>query len=217
MVERGCDLTLGCLLLLLAGPLIAVCAAAVWVSMGRPIFFCQIRIGRNGIPFKLYKLRSMTASRYKHAFVSAIEYYRHSLGQGNPRVTHLGRWLRRFYLDELPQLWNVVLGHMSIVGPRPLESVELAERYSRPLLQLRITARPGLVGLEQVASSLGMPRAREVELQYAEQHDLRAYLKWLSLSILAIIHGPARDQSPPTAPEHAQHEDRHRHSHQGPT
>src|SRR3954447_113694 len=115
--RRVLDVLLGGLALLLASPLLAVVACSVLISTGRPVFFRQSRIGENGRPFSLCKFRTMRVAAAGPE-VTALK---------DPRITRLGGLLRRTAIDELPQLWHVVRGQMTLVGPRP-ETVALADR-----------------------------------------------------------------------------------------
>ncbi|TDW95436.1 MULTISPECIES: sugar transferase [Kribbella] len=137
-VRRLLDVVVGGLLLVLVSPLLAVVAALVLCTSGRPVFFRQARVGENGRLFSLYKFRTM------RMFASGPEV----TAAADPRITRVGVFLRRTAIDELPQLWHVVRGQMTLVGPRP-ESAVLAARYPadcRPVL----LARPGLTGPAQL-------------------------------------------------------------------
>lgn len=132
MLKRGVDIALSCVLLILSLPVLAVAALAIKLDSEGPVFFCQARVGRNFRRFQIWKLRSMRMS---------------GLGLGytlneDPRVTRSGLWLRRLKVDELPQLWNVFRGEMSMVGPRPVVP-ELAFEY-RQAYKLLLAVRPGL-------------------------------------------------------------------------
>jgi lipopolysaccharide/colanic/teichoic acid biosynthesis glycosyltransferase len=136
--RRALDVVVACTLLLLAIPVLVVAGALVALTSGRPIVFHQVRVGEGAQPFRLTKLRTMRAGIGPGV-----------TGSRDARVTAVGRILRRTSVDELPQLWAVVRGRMTLVGPRP-ESVELAARYpecARCVLQ----ARPGLTGPAQLA------------------------------------------------------------------
>jgi lipopolysaccharide/colanic/teichoic acid biosynthesis glycosyltransferase len=136
--RRLLDVLIGGLLLVLAAPLLAVVAVLVLVTSGRPVLFRQTRVGQNGRPFTLYKFRTMRTVASGPQVTAAAD----------ARITRLGGFLRRTAIDELPQLWHVVRGQMTLVGPRP-ESAILAARYPdacRPVLQ----ARPGLTGPAQL-------------------------------------------------------------------
>lgn len=133
-MRRVFDLTMAAAALLVLSPLMAVIAAVVRLLLGRPVLFRQQRPGLHGRPFTLVKFRSMAGGRET------------STDAG--RLTPLGRWLRATSLDELPQLWNVVRGEMSLVGPRPL-LVRYLDRYT-PEQARRHEVRPGLTGWAQV-------------------------------------------------------------------
>jgi len=137
---RVCDISVTIVLLAVLAPLILLLAAAVLASDGFPIIFRQKRIGRNGQPFYIYKFRSMRrdGSRGLHITVA-----------NDRRITGVGAWLRRFKLDELPQLFNVLKGEMSLIGPRPEvpEYVQFDDALWRAVLQ----ARPGITDLASLA------------------------------------------------------------------
>jgi lipopolysaccharide/colanic/teichoic acid biosynthesis glycosyltransferase len=156
----------------LAAPAVGLAALAVLVSMGRPVLFVQERVGMGGRRFRMAKLRTMRPADTAAAG-SATE-------PGDPRITPLGHWLRRFHIDELPQLWNVLSGDMSLVGPRP-EQPELSAAYIRqaPAFAYRQLVRPGITGWAQVRAPYAADLAEtEVKLGY----DL-FYLKNISLAL----------------------------------
>jgi lipopolysaccharide/colanic/teichoic acid biosynthesis glycosyltransferase len=156
-------------------PIIAAASAAILITMGRPVFFRQVRLGLAGRPFMILKLRTMRAGETRAQLATAM---------GDQRVTPTGRWLRRFHIDELPQLWNVLVGDMSLVGPRP-EQPTLAEAYARavPAFALRTLMRPGITGLAQVSAGYAADLA-ETRLKLA--HDLH-YVKHCSFGLDAEI------------------------------
>jgi lipopolysaccharide/colanic/teichoic acid biosynthesis glycosyltransferase len=136
--RRVLDVVVAAVLLLLVAPVLLLAALALVLDDGRPVLYRQVRLGEGGRPFRLLKLRSMRTDR-AGAEVTA---------EGDPRITRVGRILRRTCLDEVPQLWHVLRGEMTLVGPRP-ESAALAARYPercRPVL----LARPGLTGPAQL-------------------------------------------------------------------
>ena len=139
-VERGLTL----LLLVPALPVILAAALLVKLTSRGPIFYSQKRVGRNGRTYTLYKVRTMfhDCERFTGPQWATVQ---------DPRITLVGRWLRRVHIDELPQFWNVLRGEMSLVGPRP-ERPEIAEHLERliPAYQERLAMRPGLTGLAQV-------------------------------------------------------------------
>lgn len=150
--KRAADLLLAVLLLLALAPVLAGVALAVRVALGRPVLFRQVRAGRGGVPFRLLKFRTL----------------RDGPGEDALRMTRTGRVLRRFALDELPQLVNVLRGEMSLVGPRPLP-LHYVPLYA-PRQALRLAVRPGLAGLAQAAGRNGVGWAARLELdaRYAE-------------------------------------------------
>ena len=138
ILKRAFDLTLTAPLLILAAPILLVSAALILLCMGRPILFRQQRAGLDGSPFELLKFRTMRAPKAgEHAFTTDAA-----------RTSRLGSWLRRLSLDELPQLWNVLRGDMSLVGPRPL-LVDYLPRYS-PVEARRHNVKPGITGWAQI-------------------------------------------------------------------
>ena len=173
--KRAFDLLVSGVLLLLSLPVLALSAAVIGLSTPGGVFFDQTRIGRDGGAFRLWKLRTMRAGAEEQtgAVLSS---------PGDPRVTSIGRFLRATRIDEIPQLWNVLMGDMSLVGPRP-ERPEFTERFSSrvPGYSLRHAVRPGLTGLAQVSGDYATEP--EIKLRY----DL-AYLNNWSFGLdLAIL------------------------------
>ena len=169
-VKRAFDILVSSVLALLSLPLLAMSAAFVAFSSRGGVFFRQTRVGKDGRTFQVWKLRTMVESAEAEtgAVLAAVN---------DPRVTQVGRWLRGARLDEIPQLWNVLSGDMSLVGPRP-ERPEFTERFagSVPGYALRHSARPGLTGLAQVSGDYSTQP--EIKLRY----DL-AYLNNWSLAL----------------------------------
>jgi sugar transferase EpsL len=156
--------------LIVLSPLIAIVALAVWVRMGRPLLFRQVRAGRDEKPFRLLKFRTMTNERGAGG----------ELRPDSERLTRLGRFLRSSSLDELPQLINVLLGDLSLVGPRPLP-LRYLPRYSERQ-RIRHRVRPGITGLAQIngRNQLEWESRLELDVTYCERMSL-----WLDLKILA--------------------------------
>lgn len=140
-MKRGFDLTAALLGLVMTSPIVAVAALAVKLDSPGPAFFSGPRVGRDGRLFRIHKLRSMRTGADKAG--PAVT------AGGDPRVTRLGRFLRRSKLDELPQLWNVVKGDMSLVGPRP-EHPGYVEHYTAEQRRL-LSVRPGITGPAAIA------------------------------------------------------------------
>jgi lipopolysaccharide/colanic/teichoic acid biosynthesis glycosyltransferase len=135
---------LACLLLALFLPFIVVGGLLVKLTSRGPVFYTQTRVGRNGVLYTIYKLRSMRHNCEKQSGACWST-------TGDPRITRIGRLLRASHIDELPQLWNVICGHMSLIGPRP-ERPEFVRQLNKvvPRYSERLSVRPGLTGLAQV-------------------------------------------------------------------
>jgi exopolysaccharide biosynthesis polyprenyl glycosylphosphotransferase len=186
------DKTVAAGALLLLAPVFAVIALAIKAADDGPVFFRQTRVGRDGRDFTVYKFRTMTvdAERKKAQFVAANE------GSGvlfklrrDPRVTGVGRWLRRWSLDELPQLGNVLAGDMSLVGPRPALPEE-AEHYCDQMRR-RLAVKPGITGLWQVSgrSDLSADEAVRLDMRYVENWSFALDLQILWKTCSAVIGG----------------------------
>ena len=179
-LKRGVDVLVAAVMLAAVAPLLALLALAIWTESGTPVLFRAQRLGRGGRPFTMYKLRSMAPGSD-----GALDTLMSSnLAEGmvkiadDPRVTPLGRVLRRFSLDELPQLWNVLRGDMSLVGPRPHELGEVSPQDE--LHARRLTMRPGLTGLWQVKARTDPSLAVRVH------YDLEYIARWSPRLDLAI-------------------------------
>jgi undecaprenyl-phosphate galactose phosphotransferase len=157
VVKRGFDILGSLALLILLSPLFLILAILIKRSSPGPIAYSQTRIGRHGIAFKCIKLRTMVSNadevllRWSQENPALYEEYLKTYKlKEDPRITPIGKWLRRTSLDELPQFWNVLRGDMSLVGPRPVVTRELEEYYG-PAAQLYMRTRPGMTGLWQVS------------------------------------------------------------------
>ncbi len=193
-VDRMLDLTLGTLLLIVSLPAMAFSAALVFVTSGRPVLFRQQRIGKGGVPFEILKFRSMIRGADQMEWPQRKEggaLPEFSSGRRDHRITPAGRILRRLSLDELPQLFNVLRGNMSLVGPRPrcTEPWVVTRHYVGDHGVRRNSVRPGMTGPEQVVIRLGMrrPYARQLEMQYVKWHSPWEYWKWLILTLMAVL------------------------------
>jgi lipopolysaccharide/colanic/teichoic acid biosynthesis glycosyltransferase len=176
------DPVLAAILLLLSSPLLVALAVGVRASSSGPVLFRRRVLGRNGRDFDALKLRTMVEDADRILREDAELAAAHSVNvklQNDPRVTSFGRFLRRSSLDELPQLWNVVRGEMSLVGPRIITREE-GERFGAALAR-RLSVRPGLTGLWQVRGrqELDYDRRIALDLEYIESWSL-----WLDLKIL---------------------------------
>jgi lipopolysaccharide/colanic/teichoic acid biosynthesis glycosyltransferase len=156
-------------------PVVAVASLAVAATSRGGIFYRQTRVGKDGRPFQLWKLRTMRAGAEQETGAVLAS-------PGDARITHVGRWLRGARIDEIPQLWNVLIGEMSLVGPRP-ERPEFTQTFSQDVAgySLRHAVRPGLTGLAQVSGDYA------TEPQIKLRYDLAYLNNWsfgLDLSIL---------------------------------
>jgi lipopolysaccharide/colanic/teichoic acid biosynthesis glycosyltransferase len=177
------------LLLIAAAPWMLLIAIAVAIRIGRPIIFRQERVGQDGRLFTVYKFRTMTGDRRSQEVTYELDDRRVSHKRADdPRLTPLGRSLRRWSADELPQLWNVVRGDMSIVGPRP-ELPSIVGRFE-PWQYERHAVKPGLTGYWQVyARGDGqlMHERTDLDIAYVRSIGLRTDLKILLLTIPALL------------------------------
>ena len=178
--QRICDIGLIVLTLPLWAPLLLVAVAVKLLVDGGPVLFRHARLGQGGDPFVLYKLRTTPADFESSPCDWSNESY--------PPRTRLGSWLRRFDIDELPQLWNVLKGEMSLVGPRPEMPVH-ARRFSGalPEYQQRLTVRPGLTGLAQVRGWRGDTSIRQrlvSDLEFASRRGPGLYFTILARTVV---------------------------------
>jgi lipopolysaccharide/colanic/teichoic acid biosynthesis glycosyltransferase len=189
-LKRTIDLLGAAVGMLLSAPVLAVAAVAIKLDSSGPIFFRQARAGEHGKPFEVLKLRTMVQG----AELRAEEVLDQNPLNGpvfkipnDPRVTRVGRWLRRWSVDELPQFWNVLKGEMSLVGPRP-EEIWVVAQYSDEQRQ-RLAVKPGLTGPMQVAGrgSLEMEQRLALDLEYIQNYSLGRDLKILLQTITAVF------------------------------
>lgn len=164
-VDRGLVL----ILLLCAVPAMAMIAAAIRLTMGNGVIYSQPRVGRNGQVFYIYKFRTMQPDRRGGTRPVEIDRRRTHKHPQDPRVTRVGRFLRKWSLDEIPQFWNVLRGDMSLVGPRP-EMVTIVEGYE-PWQHARHLVKPGVTGLWQVSERGGllMHECVALDIEYVRQ------------------------------------------------
>jgi lipopolysaccharide/colanic/teichoic acid biosynthesis glycosyltransferase len=172
-VNRPADVALAGTALVLASPILGLAALAVKVGGGGPVLYRQTRVGKDGVDFELFKLRTMVAGAETQGAGYAV-------AKGDTRITRAGRVLRRLSLDELPQLWNVVRGEMSVIGPRPTLRYQV-ERYT-PRQRRRLEVKPGITGWAQVHGRAALPWDERIELDvwYVEHRS-----PWLDLQIFA--------------------------------
>jgi lipopolysaccharide/colanic/teichoic acid biosynthesis glycosyltransferase len=190
MLKRTLDLLIGVPLALLAAPLFPVIALAIWLEDRGPVLYVQRRAGLHGAPFRLFKLRTMHvgADRSLEEWLDELPEPMFKF-RSDPRVTRVGRVFRRLSLDELPQIWNLLRGDMSLVGPRP-EQLELVERYA-PEHRFRLEVKPGLTGPMQVhgRGELTFEERLAVELDYVENLSIGRDLRILALTPVSVLRG----------------------------
>jgi lipopolysaccharide/colanic/teichoic acid biosynthesis glycosyltransferase len=194
--KRVVDVVFALVLILAATPMMLAIALLVKLETPGPVFFRQRRLGRDMRPFSMLKFRTMTAdasSAMHEQFIAELALEGGTAGSGlnklvdDPRVTDVGRVLRKLSIDELPQLFNVLTGHMSLVGPRPALDYEI-EHYL-PSHYDRFQVRPGLTGLWQVSgrAKLGFFEMLELDVEYATSATLLTDLRILALTPRAAV------------------------------
>ena len=192
--QRVFDLLISVPLMVLLSPVLGLLALAVWINDGGPAFYGQMRIGRHGRTFRCWKFRSMVTD--SDAVLAAVlaqsaearaEWDRDHKLKVDPRITWLGRLLRSSSLDELPQLWNVLCGEMSLVGPRPIVVAEVGRYGSR--FHDYCACRPGITGLWQVSgrSDLRYRRRVAIDTLYARHSSLRLDIAILARTVPAVL------------------------------
>jgi lipopolysaccharide/colanic/teichoic acid biosynthesis glycosyltransferase len=181
-VNRATDVALASLGLVLTSPLLGVAALTVKLGDGGPILYRQRRVGKDGEVFDLLKLRTMVVGAEKLGAGYAVD-------RGDTRITPAGRILRRLSIDELPQLWNVVRGDMSVIGPRPTLRYQV-DRYT-PRQRRRLEVKPGITGWAQVHGRAALPWEERIELDvwYVEHRSHRLDLEILARTPLALFSG----------------------------
>jgi lipopolysaccharide/colanic/teichoic acid biosynthesis glycosyltransferase len=181
-MHRAADITLSGLGLVVSSPLLAVAAVAIAVEDGGPVLYRQERVGKDGVPFELLKLRTMVVGAERQGAGFAVD-------EGDTRITRVGRILRKLSLDELPQLLNVLRGDMSLIGPRPTLAYQV-ERYT-PRQRRRLEVKPGLTGWAQIHGRAALPWDERIELDvwYVENRSALIDLKILLRTPVALFSG----------------------------
>jgi undecaprenyl phosphate N,N'-diacetylbacillosamine 1-phosphate transferase len=181
-LKRVFDLVLSLLGLVVLAPVFALIALCISLDSPGDVFFKLRVAGRDGKPFDQWKFRTMIQNARDTA-------HRFETSATDPRITHVGRFLRRWSLDELPQLWNVVRGDMSLVGPRPA-FLEVAQRYS-PEQARRLQMRPGLTGLAQLQGRNLLPWEQRIvlDIAYIDRYSLWLDTKTLWRTIPLLLRG----------------------------
>ncbi len=184
-VNRAIDVVVAGVGLALASPILGLAALATKLESGGPILYRQTRVGRNGEDFEVLKLRSMVVGAEKLGAGYAVD-------RGDTRITRVGRILRRTSIDELPQLWNILRGDMSVIGPRPTLRYQVEQYDERQWRRLEI--RPGLTGWAQVQGRASLPWAERIDLDvwYVDHRSPRVDLEILLRTPLALFRGTYR-------------------------
>jgi lipopolysaccharide/colanic/teichoic acid biosynthesis glycosyltransferase len=187
-LNRFADLAVAGFGLAVTAPVLAVAAAAVKLADGGPVLYRQERVGKDGEPFELLKLRTMVVGAESIGAGAAVN-------QGDSRITGPGELLRKLSIDELPQLWNVIRGEMSVIGPRPTLAYQV-ERYT-PRQRRRLEVKPGLTGWAQIHGRARLPWDERIELDvwYVENRSPLVDLKILLRTPLALFSGTYKGES----------------------
>ncbi|MGI8478245.1 MAG: sugar transferase [Gaiellaceae bacterium] len=184
-MNRAVDVVVAGVGLALASPILGLAALATKLESGGPILYRQTRVGMNGVDFEVLKLRSMVLGAEKLGAGHAVD-------QGDRRITRVGRILRRTSIDELPQLWNILRGDMSVIGPRPTLRYQVEQYDERQWRRLEI--RPGLTGWAQVQGRASLPWAERIDLDvwYVDHRSPLVDLEILLKTPLALFRGTYR-------------------------
>ena len=187
-MNRAADVAIAGGALLLASPLLALAALAVKLEDGGPVLYRQTRVGKEGADFELLKLRTMVVGAETMGAGLAVN-------RGDSRITRAGRLLRKLSLDELPQLWNVVRGEMSVIGPRPTLRYQVEQYDERQ--RRRLDVRPGITGWAQVNGRAALPWADRIELDvwYVEHRSPLVDLRILARTPFALFRGTYKGET----------------------
>ena len=182
--KRVFDVFVAAPLLLASSPLLLASAVAISITSDGPVLFKQRRVGREGVPFDILKLRTMTHTIEERRPTNEVR-------AGDPEVTPVGNILRRLKIDELPQLWNVLIGDMSLVGPRPALPCQVSA-YDETARQ-RLAVRPGLTGLAQINGNVFLPWEErwKWDTEYVRCVSFALDLRILSRTLAVIVLGEA--------------------------
>jgi lipopolysaccharide/colanic/teichoic acid biosynthesis glycosyltransferase len=187
-LNRAVDAAAAALGLALTSPLLAAAGVAIKLDDGGPVFYRQRRVGLDGDEFELLKLRTMQVGAERRGAGFAVD-------EGDPRITRIGRVLRRLSIDELPQLWNVLRGDMSLIGPRPTLAYQV-ERYT-PRQRRRLEVKPGITGWAQIHGRARLPWDERIELDvwYVDHRSPSLDLKILARTPGALFAGIYKDDT----------------------
>ena len=187
-MNRAADVAIAGSAFVLASPVLALAALAVKLEDGGPVLYRQTRVGKDGTDFELLKLRTMVVGAETMGAGLAVN-------RGDSRITRSGRLLRKLSLDELPQLWNVVRGEMSVIGPRPTLRYQVEQYDERQ--RHRLDVKPGITGWAQINGRAALPWADRIELDvwYVEHRSPRLDLRILARTPLALFRGTYKGET----------------------
>lgn len=189
-MRRAADIFVAALGLIIAAPILVFSACAIKMTSKGPVLFSQRRVGQYGRDFMILKLRTMyiDAEARRAALLSNTDEIRFKMRK-DPRITPIGRWLRRYSIDELPQLWNVLVGDMTLIGPRPALCSEVV-RYNAIALR-RLEVQQGLTCLWQVSgrSELSFEEQVKLDIEYIDRTSVGDNLRVLARTIPAVLGG----------------------------
>jgi lipopolysaccharide/colanic/teichoic acid biosynthesis glycosyltransferase len=176
-LKRSLDVIVSAISLVVLGPLLLTIALLVRLTSSGEVFFTQARLGKGGVPFEIYKFRTMLKDAPDRRNPDGSTF----TGESDPRVTRVGRFLRKTSLDELPQLYNVLRGEMSLVGPRPDKVDQMS--YYTPEEAHKLLVKPGITGQAQISGRNGIPWAerKRLDVEYVRRQSF-----WLDLRILML-------------------------------
>jgi lipopolysaccharide/colanic/teichoic acid biosynthesis glycosyltransferase len=181
-VNRALDVVLAGAGLVITAPVLGIAALAIKLEDGGPALYRQTRVGKHGADFELLKLRTMEVGAESKGAGFAVD-------RGDPRITRVGRMARRLSLDELPQLWNILRGDMSVIGPRPTLRYQVDQYTDRQ--RRRLEVKPGLTGWAQIHGRASLPWDERIELDvwYVDHRSPRTDLLILARTPLALFSG----------------------------
>ena len=193
-IKRFFDYFGSLLILIILSPILLITSITIWTFNGKPILFKQIRVGKNGIKFTLYKFRSMKFSNSSSG-IGSIENYESALEArsrfkvtsiNDKRITIVGKFIRASHIDELPQLYNVLKGDMSLVGPRPDVPAQIAD-YDKKDWDERVSVLPGITGFSQVKFTNSNEERTKNDLFYVQNISFKYDLKIILMTIIKVL------------------------------
>lgn len=192
LLKRGLDIVLALMALIALSPIFALIALTIYLYDRGPIFYKQQRVGFGGVPFTFYKFRSMVVNA--DALKAKLAAQNEASGpifkmKNDPRITPIGRWIRKTSLDEIPQFWNVLKGDLSLVGPRPHLQSEIDSYPEYP--QARFSVMPGLICFREIRGRSGLTFEQwlALDMEYVDSRSFLVDLKILLLAVPAILLG----------------------------